>query len=130
MVTSEPKTASGLHMFRIMKSVAVVILAMVALSGCGVGAGEHWDGEKLVDANGQALEFAPGEEPVIGEAPVPQVPMNTAGGSGPCKNPGLISLPQDPIPVQPLPLDARGLPAFQLPLGPNGAPLGLPPPKY
>ncbi len=130
MVTSEPKSASGLQMFRIMKSAAVVILAMVALSGCGVGAGEHWDGEKLVDSNGQALELAPGDAPVIGNAPVPQVPVNTAGGSGPCKNPGLISLPQDPIPVQPLPFDALGLPPLQLPLGPNGTPLGLPPPKY
>lgn len=127
MVTSELKSASGLHMLRGMKAVAVVIVAMLALTGCGVGEGEYWDGEKLVSAKGEALEFDSGPEPSVSDAPAPQLSITTGTDCTGAKNPGLISLPQDPIPVQPYPLDAMGLPI----LPPGMPPVGTPPrPKY
>lgn len=104
METSDFRSASGLHMFGSMKLVAVAILAIFALTGCGVGADESYDGVTLVTASGQALEAG---EPVEGTpvvdtgtlpvAPVPQVPATTT--TSPVRDPSLVALPQDPIPV-------------------------------
>lgn len=137
MVTSDSKSASGLQMVRRMKAVAVVIVAMLALTGCGVGQGEYWDGEKLVDSNGEALEFdgpaADSASNKVADAAAAQTSITTGveGCSG-VRDPGAVSLPQDPIPVQPYPLDAFGMP--MLPTLPQGGmpPMsnGVPPPKY
>ncbi len=86
-----------------MKAVAVGILAMMALAGCGVGADEYWDGNQLVSSNGQALEIQPGtvtdpaaplgpQAPQVGVTPM-LAPVVQLGG-------GTVSLPQDPIPVK------------------------------
>jgi hypothetical protein len=87
-----------------MKRLAVAILAMVALSGCGVGADEYWDGEKLVSRSGQALEQGSdvGSDvgtgvPALGDQPGPQVPGTAA--PSPWRDPSTVALPQDPIPV-------------------------------
>ena len=98
MATSELVTsASGLHKGFSMKRVAVAILAMVVITGCGVGADESYDGQTLVGANGQALEVGPAVGPELPTAAGPQTPATTA--PSPVRDPGLVSLPQDPIPV-------------------------------
>ncbi len=129
MATSDSKTASGLQMVSGMKAVAVVILALAMFSSCGVGQGEYWDGERLVDANGEALEMAPSDLPEIINGGVPQPPVNAGGGGVNPKDPGIVALPQDPIPVLPMPLDGRGMPLMP-PMVPPGAPLTPPSPKY
>jgi hypothetical protein len=83
-------------MFKFMKAFAVGILAMVALTGCGVGADESYDGVTLVAANGQALEQG-SSVPKMPTDNLPQVPINTA--PLPIRDPGSVALPQDPIPV-------------------------------
>lgn len=104
-VTPSTRTsASGLHMVRHMKLFAVTMLAVIACSACGVGADEIWDGEKLVAANGQALEQGSDVTPGAGRSGVarrasnlPQVPVTTT--PSPIRDPGTVALPQDPIPV-------------------------------
>jgi hypothetical protein len=94
------ESASGLQRVKRMKAVAVGILAMMALAGCGVGADEYWDGNQLVSSNGQALEMQPGDvaaqalpaAPQVGATPM-LAPVVQLGG-------GTVSLPQDPIPVK------------------------------
>ncbi|MFZ5443485.1 MAG: hypothetical protein ACOZQL_25990 [Myxococcota bacterium] len=86
-----------------MKLVAAAILAIFALSACGVGADETWDGANYVTANGQALEGAgqnttPAAVPTaVPTLPTPQVPAATTTSPG--RDPSLVALPQDPIPV-------------------------------
>jgi hypothetical protein len=82
----------GMHM----KRVAVAMLAMVVISGCGVGADETYDGQSVVAANGQALE-GPDVGPVLPGSAIPQV-TGTAAPS-PVHDPSTVALPQDPIPV-------------------------------
>ena len=97
METSElAPSASGLHMVRHMKRVAVAMLAMVVISGCGVGADETYDGQNVVGTNGQALD---GQDvgPVLPSTGIPQV-TGTAAPS-PVSDPSTVALPQDPIPV-------------------------------
>lgn len=98
MATSELVTsASGLHKGWSMKRVAVAILAMVVITGCGVGADESYDGQTLVGSDGQALEVGPAVGPVLPTAAGPQAPETTA--PSPVRDPGQVALPQDPIPV-------------------------------
>lgn len=98
MATSElVASASGLHKGMTMKRVAVAILAMVVITGCGVGADESYDGQTLVGANGQALEIGPAVGPQLPTAAGPQTPATTA--PSPVRDPGQVALPQDPIPV-------------------------------
>ena len=97
MQTSDRRSASGLHMGSSMKRVAVAILAMVVITGCGVGADESYDGQTLVAANGQALETGPAVGPQVNTGGVPQTPATTA--PSPVRDPGMVGLPQDPIPV-------------------------------
>ncbi len=98
METSELQTsASGLHKGFSMKRVAVAILAMVVITGCGVGADESYDGQTLVAADGQALESGPAVGPQVNTGNVPQTPATTA--PSPVRDPGMVGLPQDPIPV-------------------------------
>jgi len=89
-------SASGLHMVIHMKRVAVAMLAMVVISGCGVGADETYDGQNVVGTNGQALD---GQDvgPVIPTTGIPQT-TGTAAPS-PVSDPSTVALPQDPIPV-------------------------------
>ena len=91
------KSASGLQWVPLMKLVAVAILAMVLVTGCGVGADESYDGQNLVGSNGQALETGPAVGPELPGAATPQTPGTTA--PGPVRDPGTVALPQDPIPV-------------------------------
>ena len=101
MVTSEfssgLRSASGLQLMSSMKRVAVAMLAMMVVSGCGVGSDEYWDGEKLVSSNGQALEQGPDVGPEVPGDQGPQTPGTTAPSPG--RDPGTVALPQDPIPV-------------------------------
>jgi len=97
METSDLPSASGLHLFKVMKPFAVVILAMMALTGCGVGADESYDGVTLVAANGEALEQGP-VVPGVPTTNLPQAPVNTATPT-PMREPGTVALPQDPIPI-------------------------------
>ena len=97
MRTSDWSSASGLHMGSSMKRVAVAILAMVVVTGCGVGADESYDGQTLVGANGQALQTGPEVGPEVSGAKGPQTPATTA--PSPIRDPGIVALPQDPIPV-------------------------------
>ena len=97
MQTSDCSPASGLHMGNSMKRVAVAILAMVVVTGCGVGADESYDGQNLVGSNGQALQTGPEVGPDVPGAPGPQTPATTAPSPG--RDPGIVALPQDPIPV-------------------------------
>jgi hypothetical protein len=90
-------SASGLHMVLGMKRFAVAILAMAALSGCGVGADEYWDGEKLVSRSSQALEQNPDTAPELPSAGGAQAPGPTAPSG--TRDPSTVALPQDPIPV-------------------------------
>ena len=98
---SSEKSASGLQMVLGMKRFAVAILAMVVVSGCGVGADEYWDGEKLVSSQSQAMEQNPADAPELpGTAPEahgPQAPGTS--GTSPGRDPSTVALPQDPIPV-------------------------------
>ena len=97
MRTSDCSSASGLHMGSSMKRVAVAILAMVVVTGCGVGADESYDGQNLVGSNGQALQTGPEVGPDVPGATGPQTPATTA--PSPVREPGIVALPQDPIPV-------------------------------
>lgn len=108
METSELLSASGLYMVRNMKRVAVAILAMLFVTGCGVGADESYDGQTLVASNGQALEVGPEVGPALPTAAGPQTPETTA--PSPMRDPSTVALPQDPIPVY------------------EGRPAGAPPP--
>lgn len=92
------RTASGLHMVSHMKRFAVAILAMVVITGCGVGADEVYDGQNFVAANGQALQQGPEVGPGLPGAGGPQTPETTAPSPG--RDPGVVALPQDPIPVR------------------------------
>ena len=91
------ESASGLQRIKRMRAVAVGILAMMALAGCGVGADEYWDGEKLVSSNGQALELAATQAP---DQPVTQVTVTPTIAPAVQMAGGTVSLPQDPIPVK------------------------------
>ena len=90
-------SASRLQMIKRMKAVAVGILAMMALAGCGVGADEYWDGEKLVSSNGQALELEVTQTP---QQAVTQATVTTTIAPAVQMAGGTVSLPQDPIPVK------------------------------
>ncbi len=91
MATS--KMASVLQKRFPMKSAIVAFLAALTLSACGLEEGEYWDGEKLVSATGEALEEGAGCD----VAQPPGLTPTLTGGEGP----GVVSLPQDPIPVMP-----------------------------
>ncbi len=93
METSDFRSASRLQMSSFMKPFAVVILALVLASGCGVGADESYDGVTLVSANGEALEGSP----VLPTTSLPQ-PSATPTPST-VRDPSTVALPQDPIPV-------------------------------
>ena len=80
-----------------MKRVAIAILAMVFVTGCGVGATESSDGQNLVTSNSQALEVGPAVGPELPGAVGPQTPGTT--GPSPAHEPSTVALPQDPIPV-------------------------------
>ncbi len=95
--TSAGRSASGLQMVSSMKRVAVAILAMVVVSGCGVGADEYYDGQNLVSASGEALTTGPEVGPQLPGTTGPQTPETTA--PSPVRDPGTVALPQDPIPV-------------------------------
>lgn len=97
METSDFQTASGLHMVRHMKRFAVAILAMLFVTGCGVGADESYDGQTLIGSNGQALEEGPAVSLVLPTEAGPQTPETTA--PSPVRDPSTVGLPQDPIPV-------------------------------
>ena len=98
MATSElVASASGLQKGWSMKRVAVAILAMVVITGCGVGADESYDGQTLVGSDGQALEIGPAVGPDLSNAGGPQAPATTVTSPG--RDPGTVALPQDPIPV-------------------------------
>ncbi len=103
-------SASGLQMVSSMKRVAVAILAMVVVSGCGVGADESYDGQNLVAANGEALTTGPEAGPVLPGANGPQTPETTA--PSPVRDPSTVALPQDPIPV----LEGRPFPQTPAPI--------------
>ncbi len=96
MVKSERRSASRLQMTLGMKSRSVVFLAVAVLSGCGIGADEYWDGEKLVSSNGEALMYEPG----CGNSP-PKPSGQNVTGTGGARDNGAVALPQDPIPVRP-----------------------------
>ena len=93
---SELHPASGLQKRGTMLRVAVAILALVIVSGCGVGADESYDGQTLIASNGQALMPGP-VMPQAGPGAGPQTPVTAAPST--LKNPGTVALPQDPIPV-------------------------------
>lgn len=93
MAKSEAGAAPVLQKGYAMRFVAVAILAWVVGTGCGVGADEVYDGETLVTSEGQALEA----EGVTTRATTPQTVVNT--GTNPARDPSLVALPQDPIPV-------------------------------
>lgn len=93
---SELHPASGLQKRGTMLRVAVAILALVIVSGCGVGADETYDGQTLVASTGQALMPGPAV-PQAGPSAGPQTPVTAAPST--LKNPGTVALPQDPIPV-------------------------------
>jgi hypothetical protein len=97
MATSEWTSASGLQMVKCMKRFAVGIVAVLALAGCGVGADETSDGQTLVTSSGQALIAAPEAGPLVNTGLPTQTLVTTA--PSPLRNPGTVSLPQDPIPV-------------------------------
>ncbi len=114
MATSEftcaAGSASGLQMVCSMKRVAIAILAMIAVSGCGVGADESYDGQNLVSASGEALTAAPEAGPQLPAANGPQTPETTA--PSPIRDPSTVALPQDPIPV----FEGRPLPQTPSPM--------------
>lgn len=97
-------SAPGLQRVSRMKAVAVGILAMLMVSGCGVGADEYWDGEKLVSSNGQALDAA--EMAAVAGSAVVVPPSPVQVGVTPSIAPAVgapgctVALPQDPIPVR------------------------------
>jgi hypothetical protein len=91
------QSASGLHMVSHMKRVAVAILAMVFVTGCGVGADESYDGQNLVVSQTQGLEVGPEVAPALPTGAGPQAPETTV--TSPLRDPGTVALPQDPIPV-------------------------------
>jgi hypothetical protein len=117
---SELHPASGLQKRGTMLRVAVAILALVTVSGCGVGADESYDGQTLVASNGQALMAGP-VVPQAGPAGNgPQTPVTAA--PSPVKDPGTVALPQDPIPV------FEGRTAMPTPMTtPMGSTAGVPP---
>ena len=128
---SSEKSASGLQMVLGMKRFAVAILAMVVVSGCGVGADEYWDGEKLVSSQSQGLEQNPADAPVLPGTPPqthgPQAPGTS--GTSPGRDPSTVALPQDPIPVfegKPVPQTPPSMdPSFDPRLGFSPRPGGL-----
>lgn len=123
MATSElRKTAPRLQMGFSMKFVVVAILAVGLLAGCGVGADEAWD----MNANAPvAAKSSQAIEETAKPATAPQTPGTTT--PVPTRDPGQISLPQDPIPVfeaKPLPTPTTAMPvgpAFDgtIPIPPN-----------
>ena len=96
-ITSARGSASGLQMVSSMKRVAVAILAMVVVSGCGVGADESYDGQNLVSSSGEALTAGPEVGPPLPGGNGPQTPETTV--PSPVRDPSTVALPQDPIPV-------------------------------
>ncbi len=116
MVTSEAGSAPVLQKGFPMRFVAVVILALVVGTGCGVGADETYDGQTLVTAEEQALEAeatgtrGQATQPIVNTTPTPT------------RDPGLVALPQDPIPVY------EGRPVTAPPPGPLGLPGSMLPP--
>ncbi|MDP1826183.1 MAG: hypothetical protein Q8L48_23150 [Archangium sp.] len=106
-----------------MKRFAVAILAMLFVTGCGVGADESYDGQTLIDSNGQALETGPAVGPELPSAAGPQTPETTA--PSPVRDPSTVALPQDPIPV------FEGRPAQPPPpmVDPSGDPMMGPSPR-
>lgn len=93
MGTSEAGSASVLQKGYAMRFFAVAILALALGTGCGVGADESYDGQTLVTSEGQALEA----DGVTTRTTTPQTVVNT--GTNPTRDPSLVALPQDPIPV-------------------------------
>ena len=89
------RSASGLHMVSSMKRVAVAILAMVVITGCGVGADEFSDGQTLVGATGEALETGPAVGPELPTATAPQTPGTTV--PSPLRDPSTVANNSDPV---------------------------------
>jgi hypothetical protein len=76
-----------------MKLLAVAILAMVVGTGCGLEPGEDPDAPVAVHAGEQGLEQEPGGARTnTGQTGVTTLPT-------PPRDPSLVALPQDPIPV-------------------------------
>ncbi len=123
MRTSDFSSASGLHKGSSMKRVAVAILAMVVVTGCGVGADESYDGQNLVGSNSQAMETGPAVGPGHPGATGPQTPATTA--PSPSRDPGNVALPQDPIPV----FEGRPFPQTPSMIDPSADPLLTPAPR-
>jgi hypothetical protein len=105
-----------------MKGVAVVILAVGLLSGCGVGVDEPGLYGQVERAS-QGLTSAEADRAAESEATEAHETTETAPPSGP----GQVQLPQDPIPVLTAP---RPGPTDPLPPPMVGAPavVVLPPP--
>jgi hypothetical protein len=98
----------------IMMVRAVGILALLALSACGVGV-EDSEGEQgsAVGASNAALTPGCLELGLCTEVPAPPLP---AGGAATLQVAGTVALPQDPIPWRP------GVTPTQRPFGPTTGP--------
>ena len=106
-----------------MKRVAVAILAMVVVTGCGVGADESYDGQNQVSSSGQGLEMGPAVGPEHPGVTGPQPPATTA--PSPAHDPGTVALPQDPIPV----FEGRPFPQTAPMIDPSADPGVVPSPR-
>lgn len=99
-----------------MKRITAVFLAAlsVAVSGCGLEADEYVDENGNVQKHSQKTQALAGDEPATPDATggegeplpalqfVPPLVAPTGGGSDPVvnpRNPDLVALPQDPIPL-------------------------------
>ena len=81
-------SASTLHKGVGMKSLAFTFLAAVAMSACGVGADEYYDGQNLVTQDQELTQRGPDV-----------TAQNTSANATPKRDPGTVALPQDPIPL-------------------------------
>jgi hypothetical protein len=91
MLTSNPSAAPGLQKGVTMKALGVLILAVVALSGCGVGAD---------DPEGQAAAGQVPATATAGQALVVGTPEWSQGrGSSTDLKTDPAALPFDPVPV-------------------------------
>lgn len=93
MVRTEGGSASQLQKGFPMKLLAVAILALVVGAGCGLDIGEDPEAEAVAQATSQALEQEPGgTRTTPGQTGVTTMPPQP-------RDPALVALPQDPIPV-------------------------------